>query len=65
MMIKMRGIIGHKELRMLSAHHFWTEFKFMCLLIACAVMIGILSESGTTEGDQRTAQPSAERTPTP
>jgi hypothetical protein len=46
---------------MLSAHHFWTEFKFMCLLIACAVMIGILSESGTADDDQSAAQPSAEQ----
>ena len=60
MMIKMRGIIGSRELRMLSAHHFWTEFKLMCLLIACAVMIGFLSESGATEGDQSAPQPSAE-----
>jgi hypothetical protein len=47
---------SYREEAMLSAHHFWTEFKFMCLVIACAVMIGFLSASGAADGDQGAAQ---------
>jgi hypothetical protein len=54
LVIKLRR--SHREKIMLSAHHFWTEFKFMCVLIACAVMIGFLSASGAADGDRGAAQ---------
>ena len=46
---------------MLRAHHFWTELKLMCLLIACAVMIGFLSAAGTADGDRGAMQRGVER----
>jgi len=41
---------------MLSAHHFWAEFKFMSLLFACAVILGVLSEAGAADGDSSAGQ---------
>ena len=46
---------------MLAAHQFGAELRLMCLLIACAVIIGVLSGAAAGERDRDAARQGLER----